>query len=198
MGTEISSGRSEASSVLFANTSSHSPCTSHGKNGGSPTKRQKTDHTATIIDIDKDEPGDTVIKFGGDESVTLLRVHRLALKLSSPMFKAIFSPDYKEGSKTYNQSGPLALPDDDPISFHDLCKILHHQINDHTSLHLSQFPDLAVIANKYLCTAAIRPWRSALLGPHFESKLATEEVALRSQDLHVNDAMCLAYIFGDA
>lgn len=78
------------------------------------------------------------------------------LTLSSPVFKSMLGPSFKEGHTLAAASTiELSLPEDDPRAMAILCHILHLR-NHNVSLYPSakQVLDVAQLADKYDCTEA--------------------------------------------
>jgi hypothetical protein len=109
----------------------------------------------TEITID---PEGEVIIACGDYSI---RVSPNIFSMVSPVFRAMFKPNFLEGAELAKgiEIVPIYLPDDDPEVFLIFCNVVHHRSNDippqPTPMQLCK---MAVIVDKYDCGEAIRPW----------------------------------------
>ena len=134
--------------------------------------------------------GDLILGLGKDETQKKLRVHSLFLRHASKVFEAMFSPRFKEGhilSSTCPEAIPF--PDDNVDAMVEMCSVIHHR-NECTTelLDADQIYNVAVAADKYDCTVALRlafrAWIRVLdRGPDARSLFK---------------AMTAAYIFDDA
>ncbi|TVY71521.1 hypothetical protein LSUE1_G005374 [Lachnellula suecica] len=107
-----------------------------------------------------DSAGDVLLIVGSAEPATRLLVSSKALSLSSPVFKAMFGPRYKEGSDlNLNCPTEVSLPEDDPEAMTLLCNCLHFR-TDHIPRNI-EFPlikALAILCDKYDTGKAISAW----------------------------------------
>ncbi|KAF5676958.1 hypothetical protein FDENT_9339 [Fusarium denticulatum] len=109
----------------------------------------------TVVEIASN--GDLVLILGPEE--TKLRVCSILLIAASKPFSVMLGPDWKEGHNMHNQQGPfeLSLPDDNATALKIVCSIIHHQ-NETVprTLAASDILAIAVVADKYLCTNALK------------------------------------------
>ncbi|KAH6673377.1 hypothetical protein B0J14DRAFT_562842 [Halenospora varia] len=110
------------------------------------------------VKIDPD--GDVLFVVGCDKLTARLRVSSKVLSLASPVFAAMFSPRFKEGS-SLNSGCPyeLPLPEDEPEAMTLLCNCLHFR-TDHIprSVEFSLLKALAILCDKYNVANAISAW----------------------------------------
>ena len=145
----------------------------------------------SVIDIAPN--GDIVIKAGQDDNTVTVRIHSLLLKVASPVFIAMLSTNFFEGSAAYSPDRPLLLPDDNGPAFLQLCKIIHCQTE--TGISLDSLTELLVIADKYQCVEAITPLAAMALTVTYDS---TVEDTVRLQHVGSYDAVCIAWVLADA
>ncbi len=102
-----------------------------------------------------DPEGDVVLEFRDEQ----LLVSSKVLSLVSPVFAAMFKPQFKEGIQFHLAAGePLTvpLPEDDAKAFILLCKVVHHRSDEiPAEPDISCLENLACICDKYHCTRAI-------------------------------------------
>ncbi len=109
---------------------------------------------ANINVIDPD--GDVIFICGEIE----LQVSSKVLSLASPVFKALFSPNFAEGQPTSSKAIHIHLHDDDAESLRFLCAILHHKCASTNGIGLERLEKLAVVTDKYdvcMFPSSIRP-----------------------------------------
>ncbi|KAK5169578.1 uncharacterized protein LTR77_005555 [Saxophila tyrrhenica] len=91
---------------------------------------------------------------------TKLQVRSSVLTVSSKVFKALLSPQFKEGAELAGAgSVEIALPEDDPEAMAIMCKVLHlwgRNDIEPRSLTTEQLLNVAVPPDKYGCTRAMR------------------------------------------
>ncbi|TLD37648.1 hypothetical protein E2P81_ATG04460 [Venturia nashicola] len=116
--------------------------------------------------VDSDPDGDVILVVGTDEPGKMsIKVSSKVLSISSKVFKAMFSRNFKEGNELARSSTlyEVPLPDDDPDAMSTLCNILHHNTDD------LSFPDdtdklmeFVTVMDKYNCAKASKiyvvPW----------------------------------------
>lgn len=111
-----------------------------------------------IVKIDSD--GDVLFIVSCDKVPARLLVSSKVLSLASPVFAAMFSPRFKEGS-SLNSGCPseVPLPEDDPEAMTLLCNCLHFR-TDHIprNVEFSLLKALALICDKYDVAKAILAW----------------------------------------
>ena len=195
------SSRPGTPDALFTNTSANSPYLTHGSEAERPAKKQKIEHNLSVTEIDENTPGDLVLKVGKDDDAMILRVHTSILKLASPVFRKMLSGEWKEGSNYYNASNPLPLPEDDPLAFHMLCKILHHQVDGRVAFSVAELRGLSIVADKYDCCGVLQPWIWSRLALFIDSTVKSKGakgVKGPAKDLSIHDALCISYLLGDS
>jgi hypothetical protein len=111
-----------------------------------------------ILEIDPS--GDVLFSVGSSPPNARLLVSSKVLSLTSPVFDAMFSPHFKEGSHLSPEvPSEVPLPDDEPEAMTVLCNCLHFR-NGHVPRNVD-FPllrSLAVLCDKYNCAKSIFPW----------------------------------------
>lgn len=105
--------------------------------------------------ITVDPEGDVVLEFKDE----CLLVSSKVLSLVSPVFAAMFKPQFKEGIQFRLAGGEtltVPLPEDDAKAFTLLCKVIHHRCDEiPAEPDISCLENLACICDKYHCTRAI-------------------------------------------
>ncbi|OQV03776.1 BTB/POZ domain-containing protein [Cladophialophora immunda] len=93
-------------------------------------------------------------------STLRIRVCSKFMTMCSPVFKAMLNGSFREGQVPLSSLEPptLELPEDDPQSMVELCKILHHKWDTNLEAFPSCVLPLARAADKYDCTTIIRVW----------------------------------------
>ncbi|KAF8857824.1 hypothetical protein BDZ45DRAFT_422472 [Acephala macrosclerotiorum] len=111
-----------------------------------------------MVKIDSD--GDVLFIVSCGKLTARLLVSSKVLSLASPVFAAMFSPRFEEGS-SLNSGYPseVPLPEDDPEAMTLLCNCLHFR-TDHIprNVKFSQLKALAVLCDKYNVAKAISAW----------------------------------------
>lgn len=168
----------------------------------SPThqaKRQKPNPTPPkVIDLTKNLQGDLVILVGQGKDATLIRTHGVAIKLASTVFAAMFGGRFVESSTEYTEDHPLKLVDDDPKAMVDMLSLLHHQYTKTESVPMSRIPALLVVADKYDCVGALRPWFEMAIAKYRIPVFEDLPQELQTAGLSPLDAACLAFLLGDS
>ncbi|KAJ4314285.1 hypothetical protein N0V84_008988 [Fusarium piperis] len=95
--------------------------------------------------------GDVIFALNKDG--TKVRVHSAIMKNSSPVFTAMLGPNFKEGRALSAGNGipvEISLPEDDPIAFGWVCRVLHSQADTKLwSPEPKKIAQVLDIANKY-------------------------------------------------
>ena len=104
--------------------------------------------------LELDPKGDLVLKIGIHPN-RLIRVSTKHLTVTSPVFEALLSPNFREGQTIRDCSDPLLLPDDDPKDMETLLKILHHKHGQPSEIKPHDLVGLAVVGDKYDCMTAL-------------------------------------------
>ncbi|XHG06613.1 hypothetical protein AWENTII_009800 [Aspergillus wentii] len=103
-----------------------------------------------------DPDGDVILVV--EESKFL--VSSKVLGLASPVFAALFSRKFSEGTQLVENSRPeITLKDDNPDAMRIILRVLHFK--DPKASYCKDAKELAVLAihcDKYYCTKALMPW----------------------------------------
>jgi len=114
---------------------------------------------------------------------TELLVSSQKLAAASPVFSAMFQPNFMEGRELHAAMGPalpvITLPDDPILSIKALCRAVHHSHTDHLPLNSEAVLAFAVTVDKYQCAQSIRAASFNLL-----EKLPANELPF---DLNLDD-----------
>ena len=117
--------------------------------------RERLPNEVPLIEIDP--KGDVYLKL----CTTTLRVSSKVLCLASDVFSVMFeSENFVEG-ETLSKKGTchVPLPGDKSSAMQIACLILHHRTALITEdVTVNSLKDIAVIGDKYACTAALSPW----------------------------------------
>jgi len=107
--------------------------------------------------------GDLVLLCEGTE----FEVSSRTLEDASPMFAAMFKPNFMEGHKLHNAvEGALPvmlLPEDSAMSIRALCTAIHHSHTETLDLDIYFVLAFAVTVDKYQCAQSIADTTSKLL-----------------------------------
>ncbi|KAK4542583.1 hypothetical protein LTR36_006631 [Oleoguttula mirabilis] len=140
--------------------------------------------------------GDVVLVFGDELAPSLcihIRVSSAVLSIGSSVFKAMLSPNFKEGLELAFSSAPIEipLPDDDATAMEVLCNVLHHR-NDTVpvaaSLTASRLLQIAQASDKYDCAVALQPTARCWLA----------ELGRMTRTEERRTLITAAYVFNDA
>ena len=139
-----------------------------------------------------DDEGEVILVVGKPEPCRI-RVSPKVLSLASDVFKAMFSPRFREGSSLRTAENSTAepviitLPEDDQAAMLSLCQLLHYQI-DIMDIHpdLKMLLALATICDKYNCVCAVRCAAHIWLIPLVDS----------ADPESLNDLLVTSYLFG--
>jgi hypothetical protein len=107
-----------------------------------------------------DPDGDVLLQVGSSSPHAHLLISSKVLSLASPVFAAMLSPPFKEGSSLSSGHGcEILLPEDDPGAMALLCSCLHFRTDQiPTVLEFPLLKALAILCDKYDCTKAISAW----------------------------------------
>lgn len=113
-----------------------------------------------------DPDGDVILVIGEKSPVSICASSKV-LGLASPVFKAMFSPNFWEGTNL-SSSNPrrISLPEDDPTAVEYLCFVLHFRCQDDKTISREEFEEVAVLCEKYDCIHAVSYWSKSWLN-HF-------------------------------
>jgi hypothetical protein len=122
-----------------------------------------------------------------------LEVSSNVLSLASPVFSAMFSSRYREGSSIRENTAAgnttrISLPDDDPEAMIHLCRLLHHKSNPNELLELKVLGEVAILCHKYDCTS------TAIIQRSVEFWLQPKYMDL-SDMANLKKALLVTYIF---
>ena len=118
-----------------------------------PEKLSEPPDQATNREI-IDDDGDVLVQTNSKELILSSKI----LALASPVFKAMFSPKFREGSTARSAQNPLQLPlpDDNPDALTVLFHTLHFSSKrTFSSLGADLQLQIAQLADKYQCIASI-------------------------------------------
>ena len=139
-----------------------------------------------------DQDGDVILVVGTENPISI-RASSKVLGLASPVFKALFSPNFQEGSQLSSSNPrPISLPEDSPEAVEYLCYILHFQgYQECTSLAL--FEEMALLCDKYVCVKAVYLWSKFWLRKFAKDR----EVLYDALETHkrILGQICTSYIF---
>jgi hypothetical protein len=107
-----------------------------------------------------DPAGDVLFIVGSSPPKARLLISSKILSLASPVFAAMFSLNFKEGSNLSSDSpSEVLLPDDDPEAMTVLCNCLHFRSDKiPRNVEFLLLRSLAVLCDKYDCATAISAW----------------------------------------
>lgn len=135
---------------------------------------------------------DDATQTSSEEPLTVnLVVSSKALALASPVFKTMFSGQFKEGidlaqAQAASQRYQLDLPEDNAEAMEILCNIIHAKMDRVPDLpSASCLADLAILADKYQCMLLLKDPGKVWLNP-----LMTREMSYDS-----NTALWLGLLF---
>ena len=138
-----------------------------------------------IIEVDKN--GDVYLELPKLE----LRVSSKALSMASKVFNTMFNSSFREGlDLAANETCRIPLPDDDPGAMHVLCILMHQQdIDSKGELNSGGLRLIAMLADKYSCTGAVKYWAELWIG-----KLQDELEGSRTDEKAMVDLLVVSYI----
>lgn len=111
-------------------------------------------------------------------SVNKIHVSSHLLSYSSPVFKSMLDPHFKEGMTLATSSSvEIPLPDDDFRAMTTLCRVLHLR-----TATVESKPDaehilaISTLVDKYDCAEAVAPIAQCWIGEHLNRSVLTTEV----------------------
>ncbi|KAL0633411.1 hypothetical protein Q9L58_007724 [Maublancomyces gigas] len=108
-----------------------------------------------------DTNGDVVLLIG---EATSLVVSSKVLSVASPVFAAMLSPHFREGSSLSSTCPTqIPLPDDPPVAVTTIVNILHFRNDSVWVCTFEELFDIALVADKYDLALALGPWRHVWL-----------------------------------
>ncbi|KIY03449.1 uncharacterized protein Z520_00140 [Fonsecaea multimorphosa CBS 102226] len=155
------------------------------RNSNDDSGSSNDDSDTALQDIKKNEQPKTI----------RIRVSGKFMTMCSPVFKAMLDGSFREGQLTLSAVEPpiLELPEDEPMTMVELCRILHHKWDAALGAFPSCALPIAIAADKYGCTAIIRSW--------FHHRFYQEKDKPRVLSTSKNDLaqfISIAYILDDA
>jgi len=112
-------------------------------------------------DITLDPYGDRCLVVGTGDNQTRILVSSHAMRLASPVWKAMLTGPYQEGT-----AEEIPFPSDDPDAFLIMLQIAHLQFNDlPSSLEFQELVNVAAICDKYDMVSIFRPFSKKLIEP---------------------------------
>lgn len=108
-----------------------------------------------------DANGDVVLLIGEAKS---LLVSSKILSVASPVFAAMLSPHFREGSSLSSTCPTEITLFDDPIAVSTIANILHFRNNLVLVDTFEELFNIAIVADKYDLALALGPWRHVWLG----------------------------------
>lgn len=159
----------------------------------------ETSRPAEMVNIDIAAEGDVLFVL----QQTRLRVSSVILSSASPVFKAMFGPNFAEGQGERTAGDPREVPlyDDDLDAMTRLCRILRHQDETEDTPLTSIGPvescldgvyTLTVASDKYGCTESIKVVVKYLL-----SELASTSISLLVSPMALLILSAVAYKIKD-
>ena len=127
---------------------------------------------SSIVDIDPD--GDLVLIVGSpDATVARFRVSRFALRLASPVWKAMFCGSFAEAT-----AQEVKMPADEPEAMRYVLLNVHLQFRKlPTSLRLKEIAQLAELCDKYDCISVVEDRMLSLLSKYDENGIKSVQAA---------------------
>lgn len=112
-----------------------------------------------------DPDGDVALLLSPNLLPLRLIVSSKILSLASPVFAAMFSPNFREG-RSLSSACPteIPLPDDPPAAIEAIANILHFRHKLVSAVEFDSILDLALVADKYDLVNALGPWCQVWLG----------------------------------
>ncbi|KAL2222526.1 hypothetical protein M432DRAFT_6682 [Thermoascus aurantiacus ATCC 26904] len=144
---------------------------------------QSTDHDLSqpqtkTGDVDIDPNGDVHLVLRdksyiapGEEVIVRLRVSSKILSIASPVFQAMFSPHFREGSELRSRQDPsstveVPLPEDEFLGMWYLCHVLHHRDPwQDREVGYAAIESMARMSHKYDCTHVLQHSCEVLMRP---------------------------------
>lgn len=117
--------------------------------------------------VELDPRGDITLSVEGENGklVSKLRCCSRVLELASPVFTKMLNPRFRDGARLEQGDSPMiTIQEEFPRAMVSLLSIVHHCQVDYEVLNLDGSPntlylrDMAVQADKYDCTLAVRGW----------------------------------------
>lgn len=142
----------------------------HQKSPGPDVSRLSLQLNNTIVTSKVFPKGDVILVISEKTRTTRIRVSSLILCCASPMFETILGPQFAGPlhALVTHQMEEISLNIDDAPAMIWLCKLLHHQHEDKTSLNFpsvaARLHRLSIVADKYCCRSAIQLAATGLLG----------------------------------
>lgn len=134
-----------------------------------------------------DPNGDVILELHDDfETVTSIKVSSSVLSIATPVFRALFSGQFKEAkdlqdSKKAGEILRLELPDDDPAGMLLLCRMLHckGRSEDFSKATPWQLMEASIVCDKYDCGEAVQSMIPPVVRPWFQRSAFRRSLAHR-------------------
>ncbi|KAI9815513.1 MAG: hypothetical protein M1827_002647 [Pycnora praestabilis] len=134
----------------------------HSERGQDPANSQNSVTTHSI-----DPNADVILVLPQASSIFEYLVSSKVLTLVSPIFAALFGPDFQEGQTSPDEKGRrrYTIQEDDPTALELFCNLIHYrQSAIPTKPELQLLYDLAVLSDKYDCVRSVGPWAEGWIG----------------------------------
>ena len=119
---------------------------------------EDSEEQPTIKLVEVDPNGDLIFRVGAkytekSSNPLDIKVNRNIMSLGSPVFAKMLSGGFLEA-----QAGVIDLFEDNPTSFLEYCKILHHKTTNLSQLSETEILELVTIADMRGSQSVLRPW----------------------------------------
>ena len=153
---------------------------------GDADKMEDSTSNPELLHVAIDPEGDACLGLAERQ----LQVSSKLMSIASTVFKALFGPNFAEGSSRLSEiTIRVPLPDDDEEAMTALCNILHYRFDlVPKKLHSDVLEELAVLADKYDCANALSMWSAQYLAGLLEQE----------ESIDYSTKLLPAYFFNDA
>lgn len=167
---------------------------------GSTAQKQPTQEEAQLDDDSSDATDDDELSVDETEEILSLsiRVCSKFMTMCSPVFKTMLDGPFAEGKLPLDTTNPatLELPEDDPESMVEVCRILHHKWDLVTVDCFERSCNIAELASKYACHSIVKAWyRHHLLSksPSWTPKCDADLAYMISASYYLEDVEAFYY-----